>query len=500
MNMLKKEKIRSTNWYKQAGAAIPLCAFLPFLTLSSRRMVVTTGLFFPYDVSMCLKTSSGFSLYHYFDQTRALPEVKKILSHVKAHDHFFESHYEHFITAGKKMEKSGLNLIQLPVSSETFLYTYQDFLEQSFTFWQHSIFIDLLDPFDKEIISFIFGSKKNKLTQNDLHILLGPDNLPLYMQEQKDFLTIVSLAQKYKITSSNVKKALKEHAKRYFWLKNDYEKVYFLDSDYYTKKLVDVTYHKEKITLIQKTLDTFTKNRALKQQKIQKYDLTLEEKDRLRFFSWISEFRDERKKYNQISNYYIISVMEKIANEKNLDLELLKYTLPDEVTLLLSDTAHILSTLQKRTKGGVMISLSATPPQKNRPTIYSGSVVKEYHTLIENSIAKNKTVAGTCASFGKASGKAKIILNQEDFSKMNTGDILIAPMTRPEYVPIMKKASAIVTDEGGLTCHAAIIARELQIPCIIGTQTATKTIAHGDIIKVDANLGIVTIIQKKKKK
>jgi pyruvate,water dikinase len=68
-------------------------------------------------------------------------------------------------------------------------------------------------------------------------------------------------------------------------------------------------------------------------------------------------------------------------------------------------------------------------------------------------------------------------------------------MTRPEFVPLMKKAIAIVTDEGGITCHAAIVSRELKKPCIIGTKVATQVLKDGDMVEVDANSGIVRILK-----
>ncbi len=68
-------------------------------------------------------------------------------------------------------------------------------------------------------------------------------------------------------------------------------------------------------------------------------------------------------------------------------------------------------------------------------------------------------------------------------------------MTRPEYVPAMRKAAAIVTDEGGLLCHAAIISRELGIPCVTGTRIATKVFKDGDLIEVRANHGLVRKIR-----
>ena len=69
-------------------------------------------------------------------------------------------------------------------------------------------------------------------------------------------------------------------------------------------------------------------------------------------------------------------------------------------------------------------------------------------------------------------------------------------MTRPEFVPLMKKALAVVTDEGGITCHAAIVSRELRIPCITGTKNATRILKDGDLIEVDADNGVVKIIKR----
>jgi phosphohistidine swiveling domain-containing protein len=74
------------------------------------------------------------------------------------------------------------------------------------------------------------------------------------------------------------------------------------------------------------------------------------------------------------------------------------------------------------------------------------------------------------------------------------GDILVTPSTTPDYVPVLKKVSAIITNEGGVLCHAAIISRELRIPCIIGTNNATKILQSGQMVQVDAEQGIVRVI------
>jgi pyruvate,water dikinase len=67
-------------------------------------------------------------------------------------------------------------------------------------------------------------------------------------------------------------------------------------------------------------------------------------------------------------------------------------------------------------------------------------------------------------------------------------------MTRPEYMPAILKAAAIIADEGGITCHAAIVSRELGIPCIVGTKIATQALKDGDLVEVDADKGIVKIL------
>lgn len=85
----------------------------------------------------------------------------------------------------------------------------------------------------------------------------------------------------------------------------------------------------------------------------------------------------------------------------------------------------------------------------------------------------------------------KIVLKSEDIGKVRDGDILVSSMTRPEMIMAMKKAAAFVTDEGGITSHAAIIAREMKKPCIIGTKIATQVLKDGDLIEVDADNGIV---------
>lgn len=109
---------------------------------------------------------------------------------------------------------------------------------------------------------------------------------------------------------------------------------------------------------------------------------------------------------------------------------------------------------------------------------------------------KKIIISGRPASSGKVVGRVRILVSFKDCSSLFDQEILVTEMTSANFMPAIKKAAAIVTDYGGATCHAAIISRELGIPCIVGTKSATKDLKTGDLIEVDANQGLVSIIKK----
>ena len=93
-------------------------------------------------------------------------------------------------------------------------------------------------------------------------------------------------------------------------------------------------------------------------------------------------------------------------------------------------------------------------------------------------------------------GKAKVCLDKSEIGKVERGDILIAQFTTPDFVPAMEKAVAVVADQGGLSSHAAIVSRELGVPCVIATMNGTRIIHDGDLLEVDAQKGIVKILKR----
>jgi phosphohistidine swiveling domain-containing protein len=115
--------------------------------------------------------------------------------------------------------------------------------------------------------------------------------------------------------------------------------------------------------------------------------------------------------------------------------------------------------------------------------------------IIDRQIGKMREIRGSIAQTGIARGAVKVVKKVKELKKVKTGDILVTYMTAPHFLPAMKLAAGFVTDEGGLTCHAAIVAREMKKPCIIGTKIATKVLRDGDLVEVDATKGVVKIIK-----
>lgn len=106
-------------------------------------------------------------------------------------------------------------------------------------------------------------------------------------------------------------------------------------------------------------------------------------------------------------------------------------------------------------------------------------------------------IRGVIVSKGRARGRVRIIYRPDQFKNFKKGEILVSNYTSPAFMPIIKQSAAIITDEGGITSHAAIVSRELGVPCVTGAKIATKVLKDGDLVEVDADRGLIKIITKK---
>lgn len=132
--------------------------------------------------------------------------------------------------------------------------------------------------------------------------------------------------------------------------------------------------------------------------------------------------------------------------------------------------------------------------------LYTGSVgafcTDHNIQIVDYAKMAGDLIRGQSASSGQVTGRAQVVYELKDLNKVEAGDILIMPMTTPDFLPAMHKAAAFVTDEGGITSHASIVAREMGKPCIIGTKIATQVLKDGMIVEVDADKGVVRILNE----
>jgi phosphohistidine swiveling domain-containing protein len=196
------------------------------------------------------------------------------------------------------------------------------------------------------------------------------------------------------------------------------------------------------------------------------------------------------KIYRRYAQIYLIyrmqPVLDEIARRLKISKMQLRFMLAREVKAALLTGRIDRAELKKRT-----VSCSYYC-EKGREEVFTGKPAK----ILAKMAAPKKLgvvteLTGQVGCVGRAIGTVKIVIRPSDMEKMKQGDILVSIATDPDIVPAMKKAAAIVTEQGGVTSHAAIVSREMNIPCVIGTKIATRVLKDGDRVEVDANKGIV---------
>jgi phosphohistidine swiveling domain-containing protein len=213
----------------------------------------------------------------------------------------------------------------------------------------------------------------------------------------------------------------------------------------------------------------------------------------LEYLQLLDEFVFYRT-YRTERSYEALFFLEKFLAHLESDYRLapheLSYYSFREIEQFLADSTYPEASLIQERKSGFAILL-----HDSQISVKTGNALKQLIALRNgNKHRHRKVVHGMVVSRGQAQGPVKIVMDASVQDLVAEGDILIAPMTTPDYLPALRKAAAFVTDEGGMTCHAAIVAREMKKPCVIGTKNATEVFQNGDLVEVDAISGVVKII------
>src|SRR3989338_4519092 len=286
-----------------------------------------------------------------------------------------------------------------------------------------------------------------------------------FMQKEEQELLVLK-----KLPKSKQKQALKKHA----------EKWYFITSGYDGAHTPSISELKHKMAGLK------LKKQNMVEKKLPASILDHKTKVILKLTKKIADWKDERKRNNLIGSFFLDKFAREFSRRYNLPWRLVRYAIPAEFMEIKQGGQKFKNMLTKRAATGVAWGMSGFK--------YSGIFMGRQYEEIKKSITglkqNEEILTGIAACPGKAFGKVHIIHNPTK-EKIKAGEILVTSMTRPEFVPLIKKARAVLCDEGGLLSHAAIISRELHIPCIVGMRHAMASLKDGDLVEVDANKGIV---------
>ncbi len=315
--------------------------------------------------------------------------------------------------------------------------------------------------------------------------LTHPKEEALMIKEKRD-LTKISMAD-----SADKDELLQKHKEEYGWMKspNWNEPVY--EADYYLKRLKKITHAEEELKEIQekrlnteKEINTLINKIENRQIKIKEYVDLIRTLVNVKMFNWDSisisgnncrNLFTRIGQYGGFSHYDVIELM------------------PAEISHLLDGEEIPERRIKSRREHPGLLRLGSKIYELDK------NQIKDIRRHINESPADAEQLNGIPVYLGRVKGRAFVIMHSDRINKMKKGRVLVCPMTNPDYMPAINKAKAIVTDEGGILCHAAIVSREFKIPCIIGTKAATKAFKDGDELEVDANKGIVRRISPAKK-
>ncbi len=324
-------------------------------------------------------------------------------------------------------------------------------------------------------------------------LLVSPTKPSYTYEEETKIYEIVKQAQEKGIDHANVQAMLEKHAEEYHWMQNNFHDTTVLDAEHF----------KEKVAAFLKDNVDVEKLREDEEQRLAKVTedkkAAVEElglQDLQHVITLIDEFctiQDDRKMMALKGCYHIDRFSKEVAQRKKIPYELIAFATPDQVRGIIQDNKVSLETLAAQKEHLVIIF---NDEDYSAETFIRGEAVqKEREILGDQQEARNVTeIEGMAACGGRAQGKVRVIVSPKDIDKMQEGEILVSTMTSPDFVVAMKKAAAIITDEGGVTSHAAIVSRELGIPCVIGTKNATRILEDGMTVEVRANHGLVKIV------
>ena len=324
-----------------------------------------------------------------------------------------------------------------------------------------------------------------KKLQDALNTLITPEDETLFWQEQKELLKIAAAHKS--LADAEKDGNLSRHVQRFAWLNYGYQGPLNTLEDF--KDRLKKIYKSK--TRPQKQLQehiSFLKKIYGKRKKTETA-LGLRKKEKQLFaaarsFTYLKIYRVGIRHYFSFTCDYLFA---KMGEELGLNPKIFQFATREEILRFAQGKKTGVKKIQARLK---YLFEYITP--KDRVFLNKQAAQRLQNKLVvKEKIENSDVLTGQAAFLGKALGKVRLVFSSKDLGKVQHGDILVAISTNPDFLPAMYRANAFVTDQGGITSHAAIVAREMKKPCVIGTRFATKILKDGDLVEVDASRGIV---------
>lgn len=297
--------------------------------------------------------------------------------------------------------------------------------------------------------------EKSNLSHDEIAHLVAPDKLS-YIQEADNYLLET--------------KDIDGFIEKYYWIDNNYSQTKVLTKEDVEKRLAN-------IKLIRPSYSSSNSELDLESQRL------------VQLLKNLATYQDDRKRNILEYLHFLEVLLKEIGKRANVSLSGMRETFPSEIQNILEGKITEDFINKRREKCFVVWKEKA-----EKPEILLGEETKEWEQILTPQVNSSQIIKGNCASRGKVTGKVRILLNASENDKLENGEVLVTFMTSPDFMSAVRRCSAIITNLGGITSHAAIISRELGIPCIVGTKNATEALKTGDMVEVDADKGEVKIL------
>ncbi len=269
-------------------------------------------------------------------------------------------------------------------------------------------------------------------------------------------------------------------------------------SAWYEKELIELEH--TPLELLQKQYRELVKYSELRdsgfEDVVKKLGLTLADAQPFIDYGLVIDTRNEAEYMNSVCGFYLLPLYAEISRRLSVTVDRLRILFEHEIEECLRGEKDILALIAG--KNGASVCAYVSEPGTRIELIGEAARAMgewaDSHSHVAGAQPDTGESRGVSASPGRAQGKARIIPTPSENDRVGPGDILITYATTVDYLPAMKKAGAIVTEVGGLTCHAAVVSREFGIPCVVSYKDAMTTFKDGDMIEVDADKGTVHLV------